>query len=263
MLHYFSVCAIFKDESLYLEEWINFHYLNGAEKFYLYNNNSIDNYKSVLSPYIIKGIIELIEFPHNIDQQRLAYNDLIKRAKNESKWVACIDIDEFLFSPCGKKIPEVLEKYENHSALCANWLIYGSNGYEKEPQGNVVDNYIMRSKKSYKENNHIKSIIQPQKTIMPRNGHCFRFSTGNAVNENYQPVPDSFSDHSSEIIRINHYFCKSKEYYQTKIDKGRVDIPEKRSWSNFQSLDINEVEDRSASICYKHLLEKESVAIAD
>ena len=261
MKHYFSVCAIFKDESLYLDEWINFHYLNGAEKFYLYNNNSVDNYRKVLSPYISRGIVDLIEFPQITDQQRLAYCDVIQRAKNESKWIACIDIDEFLFCTGGKKIPEFLKDYEAYSAVCVNWVIYGSNGHEKEPQGNVVDNYVMRSHKSYNGNDHIKSIIKPEKTIMPRNGHCFQFSDGEPVNENYQVVPDSFSAHSTDKIRLNHYFCKSKEYFQTKIDKGRVDIPEKRAWSSFNSLDKNDVEDRSASIRYKELIELKPVAL--
>jgi hypothetical protein len=42
--HYLSICAIFKDEAPYLQEWIEFHRLLGVEKFYLYNNNSRDNF---------------------------------------------------------------------------------------------------------------------------------------------------------------------------------------------------------------------------
>ncbi len=255
MKYYFSVCAIFKDEADYLDEWIKFHHLVGAQNFYLYNNNSTDNYEDLLSPYIAQGLVDLTEFPHNKDQQRLAYIDMIKKAKGESKWVACIDIDEFLFCPDMKKVPDLLKEYEDYSALCVNWLIYGSSGHDQEPQGNVVDNYIMHAEKSYLGNDHIKSIIQPEKTIMPRNGHCFEFSEGYAVNENFESVSDSFSKHSTEKIRLNHYFCKSRQYYQTKIDKGRVDIQEKRSWSNFNALDKNEIKDRSASNVYKNYLD--------
>ena len=33
---YFSICAIFKDEGIYLEEWLKYHIILGTEKFYLY-----------------------------------------------------------------------------------------------------------------------------------------------------------------------------------------------------------------------------------
>ena len=41
--YYFSICAIFKDESLSIKEWIEYHKLIGVEHFYLYNNNSTDS----------------------------------------------------------------------------------------------------------------------------------------------------------------------------------------------------------------------------
>ncbi len=33
--YYFSICAIFKDESLSIKEWIEYHKLIGVEHFYL------------------------------------------------------------------------------------------------------------------------------------------------------------------------------------------------------------------------------------
>jgi len=54
-----SIVSIFRDESKYLKEWIEFHLLVGVDKFYLVNNNSIDNFNEVLSPYILSGVVEL------------------------------------------------------------------------------------------------------------------------------------------------------------------------------------------------------------
>ena len=50
-----AICLIFKDEAPFLQEWIEYHHLIGIEHFYLYNNNSTDNYEEVLKPYIDKG----------------------------------------------------------------------------------------------------------------------------------------------------------------------------------------------------------------
>lgn len=49
-----SVCAIFKNEAPYLKEWIEFNRIVGVEHFYLYNNNSEDNYEEIIAPYIKK-----------------------------------------------------------------------------------------------------------------------------------------------------------------------------------------------------------------
>ena len=50
-----SICAIFKNEGHYLKEWIEFHKLQGVEHFFLYNNNSTDDYEQVLYQSLNEG----------------------------------------------------------------------------------------------------------------------------------------------------------------------------------------------------------------
>ncbi len=45
-----TICGIFKNEASYLKEWIEYHEMIGIEHFYLYNNNSDDNYRDILQP---------------------------------------------------------------------------------------------------------------------------------------------------------------------------------------------------------------------
>ena len=63
-----SICAIFQDETPYLKEWLEFHLMAGVQHFYLYNNNSTDNYLQILLPYIKSGTVELMNWPSPIDQ---------------------------------------------------------------------------------------------------------------------------------------------------------------------------------------------------
>src|SRR6187431_2863710 len=60
-----SLCGIFKNEAKFLDEWIQFHLVVGIDHFYLYNNNSDDNYYEILKPYIEKGFVDLIDWPFN------------------------------------------------------------------------------------------------------------------------------------------------------------------------------------------------------
>ena len=55
MKGYLSVCAIYKNEARYLAEWLEFHLLAGVEHFFLYNNNSTDDHREVLAPYLRAG----------------------------------------------------------------------------------------------------------------------------------------------------------------------------------------------------------------
>ena len=109
----FAVCAMFKNESPYLKEWIDYHHkVLNTTKFYLYNNDSSDDYQTILAPYINSGLVELIQWPSSTKENAIigydddnpwykfqigAYTDCMKnRAINKARWVAVLDIDEFI-----------------------------------------------------------------------------------------------------------------------------------------------------------------------
>ena len=47
-----AIAAIFKNEAPYLREWVEYHKMIGVEHFWLYNDNSSDNFEEILEPYI-------------------------------------------------------------------------------------------------------------------------------------------------------------------------------------------------------------------
>ncbi len=63
MKGYLSVCAIYKNEARYLAEWIEFHLLAGVEHFFLYDNNSTDDHRDVLAPYVRAGLVSVTDWP--------------------------------------------------------------------------------------------------------------------------------------------------------------------------------------------------------
>src|SRR5271165_3682750 len=86
-----SMCAIFQDEAPYLKEWIEFHKLMGVEHFYLYNHRSKDDYKKVLEPYILSGLVELTDKPKVANQVKIfnrlqcaCYTECLEKAKGVS-----------------------------------------------------------------------------------------------------------------------------------------------------------------------------------
>ena len=140
-----SVLAIFQNEDRFLKEWLDFYRVLGVDHFYLYNNLSDDNYLEVLQPYVKAGLVELFDWPFasqpgsESDWNRIqsaAYLEGLRRAKGQSKWVAIVDTDEFLFPVNQQHLKTFLKDYENCSGILVNWQVFGTSHVAKVPEIN-------------------------------------------------------------------------------------------------------------------------------
>lgn len=230
-----AICAIFQNEAKWLPEWIDFHRQEGVEHFYLYNNDSTDDFQKVLQPYVEAGIVEII--PWNLKHNNLiyfasqvvapAYMDCIHRARNKFAWVAFLDTDEFLFSVNRNyTIVDVLPFFKNLApGVCVNWVMYGTSNVNKINKGeSLLDLMVMRSEISYAANRHIKSIVQPNLVLDCKSPHYFFYKQGHAITEIGEIIGhDCFSKNISvNILRINHYWSRDKEWlYGVKLERAK------------------------------------------
>lgn len=227
MNHYLSVCAIFRDEAPYLAEWVEFHRLVGADHVYLYNNRSTDDSREILSPYVEEGLVTVRDWePH--PGQGPAYDDCLQRHRTESRWIAFIDLDEFLFSPAGRPLPELLRSYERWPAVGVNRANFGTSGLRTRPEGLVIESYTLK----FRQITSIKSIVDPQRTERHRNPHAFYYADGaQAVDENERPIEKWFPEEVTfSKFQINHYLTKSEQEYALKLTRQRADSGELRNW---------------------------------
>lgn len=121
------ICGIFKNEANFLDEWIRYHLVIGIDHFYLYNNNSDDNFLEILQPYIEKGLVELIDWPLAHSQMD-AYKHCYKEHKGDTNWLTFIDMDEFICPLSTDNIQGWLSAYENYPGVAVYWKQFGSNG---------------------------------------------------------------------------------------------------------------------------------------
>lgn len=132
-LYNLSVVSIMKNEAPYVKEWLDYHLLAGVEHFYIYDNESPDNLKEVLQPYIEKNIVTYIFYPGSARQME-AYNNAIKNFRFFSRYMAFIDGDEFIFPKSDKNIVEVADEILSDKTkaggLAVNIFAYGSNFQE-------------------------------------------------------------------------------------------------------------------------------------
>ena len=141
--YYFSICAIFKDEELSLKQWVEYHRIVGVDHFYLYNNNSMDNYKSELQEFIDEGIIDLIEWPMKHPAQLPAYMDCFKKYRNETQWLTFIDLDEYICPIYKNNIKLWIRKYDSHPSVYVYWKVFGDSGIiDHDINRPIIEQYI-------------------------------------------------------------------------------------------------------------------------
>jgi hypothetical protein len=218
MKPYLAVCTMYRNHARYLREWIEFHRLVGAERFFLYNNLSEDDHREVLDPYIDAGLVTLHDWPLD-PGLRQAFDHCIQEHREDARWIAFIDIDEFLFSPLGVPLPEVLSDYEDAPGVAVSWMVFGTSGHEEPPAGLVTENYTFRA--NTVSNNFIKSVVDPARTVRCVTPHAFVYENGVAVNENHEPMPERVGNTrapSWSLLRINHYMTKSEAEWRGKLN---------------------------------------------
>ena len=242
--HYLAICAIAKNEGAYFEEWIEWHSKLGVEKFYIYDNESSDNTKEILTPYIESGLVEYSFFSGK-KQQLPAYDDCLEKHRLDARWIAVIDLDEFIVPIKDKTIPEFLTRFEDFSVVEINWLIYGSGGAEKKETGSVMERFKHHSVSNHILNRHVKSIVNPRRVFTLTGCHEAARISGHAADSHGMPIKKNFREREpqQDVIRINHYAVKSYEEFLGKRARGRARVIKQRSLDYFQAYDLNDIEE--------------------
>ncbi|MDH8701013.1 hypothetical protein M2138_000351 [Dysgonomonadaceae bacterium PH5-43] len=244
--YYIAVCAIAKNEGPYFKEWIDWHQKLGIDKFFIYDNESSDNTKEILTPYIESGLIEYTYWEGE-KEQLATYDDCLRKHRLDCSWIAMIDLDEFIVPSTHKTISEVLFGLEQFSVVEINWLIYGSGGAKNKELGNVMDRFKKHSLPNHKLNRYIKSIVNPRKVYSFIGSHEVARISGKAADPLGNPIKKCFRDREpqQDILRINHYAVKSHEEFLEKQEKGRASgRTRKISMEYFHRFDLNDIEEQ-------------------
>lgn len=130
-----AIAAVFQDEAPYLKEWIEFHRMVGVQYFVLADDRSSDDFARVLEPYIAAGEVELLALPCPAalqeqgwtTYQTAALQALCERLRGVARWVALVDIDEFIVPSGDETLPALLRDHEALGALYVRWEPFGTS----------------------------------------------------------------------------------------------------------------------------------------
>ncbi len=230
-MDYLSLCLICKDENDYLPEWLDYHILIGVDRFYIYDNESKVSLRESLNDYIERGWVVVVDIPGKA-MQLFAYDHCLQTFGPFTFWMGFIDTDEFLVTKTCLDLKELLKNYEDYGGLAVSSLFFGSNGHHKRPAAGQIVSYTRRTHTTFKENELVKSIIQPSRVLIPRSPHDFVYKENTwCVNEGLLRVDLQRFPNYTEKIQLNHYYCRSEREIDQKLGRGNsgaVAWPRKR-----------------------------------
>jgi hypothetical protein len=229
---YLAACTIYRDDADYLGEWIEFHRLAGFERFILYDNGSTDHHLDVLAPYLEQGVATRHEWRLPFLGHRgrpkamfLAFEHCVGVHRDAARWIAFLDMDEFLFSPTGAPLPELVREYEEFPGVVVSRAEFGPSGHMTKPAGLVIESYVERQPLRPDDHASYKSIVEPGRVTRCLSAHSFVYRDGLPVDEDRRPVDPLRRMTRKPVawsrLRVHHYFSRSEQERLRKAELWR------------------------------------------
>jgi hypothetical protein len=252
-MRYLSLCCIAKNEDPFIGEWLTYHSLLGAEHFYVYDNESARPLLAhpAVARYKRAGRLTLVRTAGKAPQYQ-AYWHCLETFGRESHWMGFLDLDEFVCFAGERRdggfvwldMRPLLSEFEDYAALALNWRQFTSSGHIRHPEGLVIENYRNAWPVPATVEFHVKHFVRPALVEKITNPHLFLFRQGYfAVTEEHRPMPPGWpwTPVSRKRAWINHYYYKSREDFEHKLERGRADIGGRRDESNREAFDAQAV----------------------
>ena len=249
-----GIVAIAKNEGEYIQEWCAFHKAAGVDVIYLYDNESFDDTKEKLQPFIDSGFVKY-HYVEGKGKQMVVYEEALNRYRKECKYLAFIDCDEFLYTVdknrnLKKSVVSFFKHNQNTGGLAINWRVFGDNGHATTPKGLCIEAFTKRALPGKRATRVIKSIIRSENVRLIDTPHSAVYKWGFAAFDQIGTlVPWAHNPlriYPTSPIRINHYFCKSIEQYIKRKSIGDVLTPNLvRPLEEFHETNNNDVEDKA------------------
>lgn len=234
-----ALCAIAKNENLYIREWVE-HYKNiGVSKIFLYDNNDIDGerFEEVINDYIESDFVEVIDVRGIWPSQIESYNNFYHSSKSSQfDWILYCDIDEFLemdnkFSNINQYLKQ--QHFNEFDVIKICWKCFDDNDLVYVKDNNYSIKRFTRAQKNTPwTNSQTKMFIKTNLNIIINSPHgaletneinkhlnvCN--SKGEKMNRNNILYDAAGIKFKHDDCWLNHYRCKTIEEYVVKAKRG-------------------------------------------
>jgi len=234
------VCALAKNEHLYINEWIK-HYIGlGVDTIYIYDNDELDSpyIKDYIDKdYLDKVVIKNIRGFKRDKLQHDIYTGFYNKYGKGFDWCIFCDIDEYLVGI--KDVKEFLSKdcFKDVEQIRIRWKLYGDdNLVERDMTKGVQETFKKEVKKSLNRDLITKGNLEIQGKMIVKGGlegviirsphFASKHSRDNilkSVLPSGRPCNSKVAieeDYSHENVFMNHYMTKTiSEFVKQKMNR--------------------------------------------
>ena len=251
-----AMCLVVKNETLYLDEWTDFHIGLGFTSIFIYDTSPspdpsiIEWYKrrEDLHPYV------KVAHDARPGSQQVVYERCMREDSNDT-FVAFFDVDEFLVLKKHDNVVDMLNEHcdENCGQLSINWLVMGTSNETKyrpvpvtkrnihsEPTVSATVKVIVRP--SYVNDESIKFVH----TVDLKRGEWY--DTNHTVHKwKYYGSWDKMYeriynyDRPSDVALLHHYRSKSiQELHYKKCVRGHAMAGGSQTFCGDKNYDVGD-----------------------
>lgn len=260
-----AIVLIVRNEALHIAEWAQFHFAAGVGAFFVYDNGSTDGTIEAIRAVLPAEALTVIPWRQprfrttmgrEVHNQVLAYAHALMNFGPAFRWMAFIDVDEFVVPVTAQSIPQALRGLEDAAHISLPWHMFGRNGHEVPPEGGVVQNYLHRADPlKLTHGRNFKCLVDPAR-VTEVGVHGFGIDGGfEGVNDAGQKALHRDRDkpgfYSRQRLQLNHYYTRSNAELQTKIGRGsnkdvQADTHIRRVMRIVTAIEAETVEDYTA-----------------
>lgn len=262
-----AIAAILRNESRYVAEWARFHADAGVNRFLIYDNGSTDGTADILREVLSPSQLTVVPWDQvfrdarmgrEIHNQVLAYAHAARNFGSSVRWMAFIDVDEFLVPKQAASLPEALAHLEHCRSISLPWHMFGRSGHMTPPQGGILKNYLTRHADPMSDVRGVrafKCIVDPCHLTAVRVHSMDVDGSSASCNDRGEAASEEDRTkrgfYSADHIQLNHYYTRSEEELAAKIGRGpnlraKMGDYERKVRRTVANIESEVVEDRSA-----------------
>ena len=233
------ICALAKNEHLYINEWVQ-HYVNlGVDKIYIYDND--DKTSPFIGGFINKKYASKVEIKdirgmRGNCMQHTIYTGFYNKYKRTFDYCLFCDIDEFLVGV--DNIKTWLSKMKAYQ-IRIKWRLFGDdNVIKRDTRIPLMDFFHEEVKETLTNDLLRKNTLENQGKFILRGGienvyiNSCHFGSIGRMNQQLIPsvLPSGkpcksrttiYEDYSEETIYLNHYMTKTlDEFIKQKLNRN-------------------------------------------
>lgn len=231
---FLSVVAVMQNEGRWLAEWIEYHAMLGVDHFYLYDDQSTDNTKEVLQPYVKRGIVTVQPAPKCAPEdseyikgyplgqrqqehlQRTIYGQACKELAGKTKWLAIIDCDEYITPIAYPDLVTFLREFDDCVGVQVNWVAFGTSRCAEIPADRLcIESLKRRAPLDCRGHRFTKSIVRPDWVSFAGVHHSLYRDGMIPVDTDKEPLPPQIRPKPIKMdkVRLHHYYTRDEKWY--------------------------------------------------